>query len=87
MVLKSKLNGRNKIKAIKAWTVSVIKYRAGILQWKEIELKDVDMKSRKIITMYGALHPKSDAEGLYIKMKEVGRGLTRSGLTSATFNS
>ena len=67
--------------------MSVIKYRTGILQWKEIELKDVDMKSRKIITMYGALHPKSDVEGLYIKMKEVGRGLTRSGLTSATFNS
>ena len=64
MVLKSKLNGRNKIKAIKAWTVSVIKYRAGILQGKEIELKDVYMKSRKTITMYGALHPKSDVEGL-----------------------
>ena len=40
----------------------VFKYRAGILQWKESELKDVDRKSWKTMTMYGALHPKTDVE-------------------------
>ena len=35
-------------------------YGAGMLQSKESELKDVDRKSRKTMTMYGALHPKSD---------------------------
>ena len=33
-------------------------------QWQRAELNDVNMKSRKTITMYGALHPKSDVEGL-----------------------
>ena len=70
MVLKSKLNGKNKIMAIHAWAVAVFKYGAGILQWKESELKDVDRKSRKTMKMYGALHPKSDVNRLYIKRKE-----------------
>ena len=51
LVLKSKLNARNKITAINAWAVAVFRYRAGILQWKESELKDVDRKSRKTMTM------------------------------------
>ena len=55
--------------------MAVIRYRAGMLKWKESELKNVDRKSRKTMTMYGALHPKSDVERLYIKRKEGGRGL------------
>ena len=51
LVLKSKLNAKNKITAINAWAVAVFRYRAGILQWKESELKDVDRKSRKTMTM------------------------------------
>ena len=31
---------------------------------KESELKDVDKKSRKTITMYRALHPESDVDRL-----------------------
>ena len=70
LVLKSKLNVKNKITAVNAWAVGVFRYGVGILQWKESELKDVDRKSRKTMTMYGALHPKSDADRLYIKGKE-----------------
>ena len=36
LVLKSKLNGKNKITAINAWEVPVSRYGAGILQWKEV---------------------------------------------------
>ena len=32
-------------------------------------------KSRKTMTMYGGLHPKSDVDRLYMKRKEGGRGL------------
>ena len=55
--------------------MAVFRYGAGILQWKESELKDVDRKSRKIMTRYGVLHPKSDVDRLYIKRKDGGRGL------------
>ena len=46
-----------------------------VLEWKESELKNVDRKSRKTMTMYGALHPRSDVDRLYFKRKEVGRCL------------
>ena len=75
LILKSKLNGKNKVAAINVWVVAVFRYGAGIIQWKESELKDVDRKSRKTMTMYGALHPKSNVDRLYIKRKEGGRGL------------
>ena len=39
------------------------------------DLKDVNRKSRKTVTMCGALHPKSDVDRLYIKRKEGGRSL------------
>ena len=75
LVLKSKLNGKNKITAINTWAVAIFRYGAGILYWKESELKEIDRKSRKTMTMYGALHLKSDVDRLYIKRKEGGRGL------------
>ena len=73
--LKSKLNGRNKITAIDRWAVAIFRYGAGIIQWKASELKDLNRKSRKTMTIYGGLHPKSDVGRLYVKRKEGGRGL------------
>ena len=62
LVLKSKLNGKNTITAISVWAMGVFRYGACILQWKESEMKDLDRKSRKTMTMYGASHPKSNVD-------------------------
>ena len=62
LVLKSKLNGKNTITAISVWAMGVFRYGACILQWKESELKDLDRESRKTMAMYGASHPKSNAD-------------------------
>ena len=72
MVLKSKLNGKNKVTAINMWEVAAFRYGIGILRWKDSELKDVDRKSRKPMTMYEA---KSDVGRLHMQRKEGGRGL------------
>ena len=66
LVLKSKLNGRDKILAINTWAVSVLRYRADILKWIKDELKNMDRKLRKIMTLHGAFHPKSDTDRLYL---------------------
>ena len=42
LVLKSKLNVKNKILAINTWAVSVLRYWAGILKWTTNELKSMD---------------------------------------------
>ena len=75
LILKSKLNGRNKVTVINKWAVAIFRYGAGIIQWKASELKSLDRQSRKTITMYGGLHPKSDVDRLHVKRKEGGRGL------------
>ena len=75
LILKSKLNGRNKVTVINTWAVAIFRYGAGIIQWKASELKALDRKSRKTMTMYGGLHKKSDVYRLYVNRKEGGRGL------------
>ena len=75
LILKSKLNGRNKVMAINTWAVAIFRYGAGIIQWKASEPKDLHRKSRKTMTMYGGLHPKSNVDRLNVKRKEGGRGL------------
>ena len=54
LILKSKLNGRNKITAINTWAVAVLKYGADILNWNVEELKELDRKKRNLpcITTY-----------------------------------
>ena len=47
LILKSKLNGKNKITATNTWAVAIFEYGAGIIDWKESELKSVDRKTRK----------------------------------------
>ena len=76
LILKSKLNGKNKITAINTWGVAIFRYGAGVIDWKESELKRVDRKTRKTLTMYRAMHPKGDVDRLYIKRNEGGRGMS-----------
>ena len=74
-VLKSKLNGQNLVHGVNTWAVSQLRYSAGFVSWRKSELQAIDRKTRKLFTIYGALHPKSDVDRLYIPRKEGGRGL------------
>ena len=75
LILKSKLNDKNKIQTVNTWAVALLRYGARIINWKVDELKKMDRTIRKTLTMYGALHPKSDIYRLYLKQKHEGRGL------------
>ena len=75
LILKSKLNGRNKIMALNTWIVSILRYGAGILKWNKNELQEMDRKTRKFMTMNKELHPRSDVARLYVSRKNGGRGL------------
>ena len=70
------MNGKNKIAAINAWAVAIFRYGAGVIDWKESELKSVDRKTRRALTMYGAMHPRGGEDRFYIKRNEGGRGLS-----------
>ena len=49
-ILKSKLNGGNIISAINSRAVSMIRYGAGIINWTKMELEELDLKTRKLMT-------------------------------------
>ena len=53
----------------------MVRYSAGILDWTCHELKKLDTKTRKILTMAGAFNKKSSTVRLYRKRNEGGRGL------------
>ena len=74
-ILKSRLNGKNIIIAINTWAVSLLRYGAGLINWTKNEMQELDRKTRKKLTMYGAFHPKSNVNRLYLTRQEGGRGL------------
>ena len=75
LLSKSKLYAGNLVRGINAWAVGVIRYSAGILDWTCHELKNLDIKTRKILTMAGAFNRKSSTVRLYRKRNEGGKGL------------
>ena len=74
-VLKSKLNGGDFVQGVNTWAVSLLRYSAAFISWRKCELQALDRKTRKLFTIYGVLHPKSDDDRLYISRKGGGRGL------------
>ena len=74
-VLKSKVNVGNLVRGVNTWAGSLLRYSAAFVSWRKSELQAMDRKTRKLFTIYGALHPKSDVDRLYIPRKERGRGL------------
>ena len=75
LILISKLTGKNKIKALNSWAVGIMRYGAGMLEWRVDEIKELDRKTQKLLAMHKGLHPKSDIDRLYVSRKEGERGL------------
>ena len=75
LILRSKLNGSNKIMVVNTWAVSIMRYGAEILKWNTDELQSLNRRTRKFMTMLGALHPKSNVDRVYLSKEIGGRGL------------
>jgi len=58
VILKSKLNAKNKITAIRALAVPELRHSFGIINWRIKEIRKIDRKTRKVLTMYKMHHPK-----------------------------
>ena len=66
LLLESNLDGENVIKAVNTWVKAVLRYSGGILDWNKDEIQNMDRKTRKIMTMNGALHSKTNLARLYL---------------------
>ena len=74
-LLETKLSSRILIKGINAWAVSLVRYSRPFLKWTRDELKQMDQRTKKLMTMHNALHPREDVDRLYVSRKEGGRVL------------
>ena len=54
---------------------ALLRYGAGIINWKVDALKRINRMTRKTLTICGTFHPKSDIDQLYVKQKYGGQGL------------
>ena len=70
-LLETKLSSRNLIKGINTWAVPLVRYSGPFLKWTRDELKQMDQRTRKLMTMHKALHPRDDVDRLH----EGGKGL------------
>ena len=68
-LLETKLNSWNLIKGINTWAVPLIRYSRPFFKWTRDELKQMDQRTRKLMTMHKALHPGDDVNWLYVSRK------------------
>ena len=68
-LLKTKLSSRNLIKGIKTWAVPRVRYSGPFLMWTRDKLKQMDQRTRKLMTIHKALHPRDDVDRLCFKKR------------------
>ena len=66
LILKTELNSKNRITAIKMLAIPVITYSFNIIDWDLSEVKILDIKVRKMMTTHSMHHPKADIYRLYL---------------------
>ena len=72
----TKLYCRKLIKGISTRSVSLIRYSGPFLKWTKEEFKQMNKRTRKLMTMHKALHPRNDVDRFYVSRKEGGRRLS-----------
>jgi len=55
----------------------VLRYSFGIINWRTEEIRNIDRKTRKMLTVCKMHHPKADTDRLNVKREEGGRGLAQ----------
>ena len=74
-LLETKLSNKNLIEGINTWAVPLVRYSGPFLKQTRVELRKMDQRTRKIMTIHKALHPRGNVDRLYVLRKGEGRGL------------
>ena len=69
-LLETKLSSRNLIKRINTWAVFLVRYSGPFLKWTRDKLKQMNQRTRKLMTTHKALHPRDDVDRLYVSRKD-----------------
>lgn len=74
-ILKSELNASTRAEATYIMAVPVVTYSFNFTNWKLSQIKKLDTKTRKLLTMGKMPHPRSNVERLYLPRAGSRRGL------------
>jgi len=74
-LLKSALNGQNIIAAINMWAMPLMRYSGGVVKWSQVELKQLDISTRKLLALHKCFNFNDDIDRLYVPRFKGGRGL------------
>ena len=72
-LLETKLSGRNPIKGINTCSVPLVRYSRPFLKLTRDEIKQMDQRTRKLMTMHKALPTRDNVDRLYVSRKKVGK--------------
>jgi hypothetical protein len=79
--MNTELSAKNKMHAVGSLVVPVLRYGFGIINWLREEIRILERKTRKILTVYGQHHPRADIYRLYVPRKRMaGTDTDRDGL-------
>ena len=65
----------NKVIAHNSFTVPIITPTIGIIDWIIDEIRQIDINTRRLLTMKGSFHHNSDVDRIYMSRVKGGRGL------------
>lgn len=74
-LMKSKLNGKNLVKAVNTYAIPAITYSFGIIKWTQTDLRNLQRTIRTTMTQYNYHHPKSCVERMILPRRNGGRGV------------
>ena len=74
----SELSSVNKVIALNSFAVPVLTTTDAVLIWTIFEIKEIDIKTRKRLTMSRNFHPDGDIDKLYLPWGQKGRGIKMS---------
>ena len=74
-ILHTELNAKNKLEAINILAIPAVTYSFNVFNWNLEEIRRMDRKIRKLLTLNRMHHPKADVNIMYVPRKERGRAM------------
>ena len=74
-ICRSELTSKNKITAINQLAIPTVTYGFGIINWPQKHLNNLDIKTRKILTLHKVLYRNQCLDRIYLPRSEGGMGL------------
>ena len=74
-ICRSQLSTKHKVTAINQMALPVLNYGFGVIDWPQKDIDNLDVKTRKILTMHGILYRNQCFDRVYLPRREGGVGL------------